>query len=58
MMKPNKINYITRSLSVLLIFKDGMLKCFCGIWNTIKLDFDTFMVNIFKLSQLLILDNS
>ena len=43
---------------VLLIFKDGMLKPFCGIWNTINFDFETLMDNIFNLSQLLILDNS
>ena len=29
----------TRSMSVLLIFIDGMLKCFCGIWNTINFYF-------------------
>ena len=58
MMITKKLNYVARSMSVSLIFKDGMLKRFCGIWNTINFDFDTFMDNIFKLSQLLILDNS
>ena len=56
MMIPKNLNYVTRSMSVSLIFKDGMLKRFCGIWNTTN--FDTFMDNIFKLNQLLILDNS
>ena len=55
---PQKLNSVTRSMLVLLIFKDGMLKPFCGIWNTINFDFETLMDNIFNLSQLLILDNS
>ena len=57
-MMPKKLNSATRSMSVLLIFKDGMLKCLCGIWNTINFDFEIIMDNIFNLSQLLILDNS
>ena len=58
MMMPNKLNYVIRSMLVLLIFKVCMLKPFCGIWNAIHFDFETLMDNIFNLSQLLILDNS
>ena len=53
MMIPKKLSSVTRSMSVSLIYEDGKLKHFCGIWNTINLDFDTSMDNIFKLSQLL-----
>ena len=49
-MIPKKLNSVTRSMSVSLIFKDGMLKRFCDIWNTMNLNVDTFMDNIFKLS--------
>ena len=48
MMMPKKFNSVTRSMLVLLIFKDGMLKPFCGIWNTINFDFETLMDNIFN----------
>ena len=57
MVMPKKLNFVTRSMLVLLIFKDGMFKRFCGIRNTINFDFKTLMDNIFKLSQLS-LDNS
>ena len=46
------------SPSVVLILKYGMLKCFCDIWNTINIYFETSIDTIFNLSQLLILDNS
>ena len=58
MARPNKINSATRSVSVLSIFKGGILVCFCGIWNIINFDFARLTDNISSLSKLLILDNS
>ena len=47
-MMPKKLNSAARSMSVLLFFKNGMVKWFCGIWNTITFDFETLLDNIFN----------